>query len=1144
MEFNNDLTKFDDEGRSYAFDAEVYSPYNYIHGRSTKEGYKIVFNGANHFLRLPMAKTFTMSFSQFFSDGFCDLADADWGVIFGYDEDTRFGYGIHVKHLFTGKTVLDIYSAVDGRDRKVLTSRTFEVDLRSDGVRQCRLMVETDKTTFSIDGCEICAPLTAFSGRTGFWRGDAFKELVIRDLYYHTEENYPVETVMQETTFIIPRDNGNDLPYELVLSAEKIGGYYKLKYTLGGSYLKRGPSRAVGDVWLFMFDDLTAPFIRIGDGKRLYIENGSVRFSDNNYENVPLRNETEAVYKKIYNVVEKPLTGEFYLDEFPLDATFSFGFKDLISVGADICSGSREFVFDRFGKLISKGGPCDEEFTITVSTPANERIKKFIIERCEEKEAAIEHLCGNHYFDCGKDFYFDVFVSSAHDCDLLSVETEIKDAFLLKTLRKIDPVRTESGYRVKTQGLPVGVYHLAVTLYYCGRKVKEHFSAFEVLDPDCVLSPQMESGLPTLYISDGAPVNFRTSVQDPWSVKADMNVNHYHAVSHFLPVRADEVRAWELLRLYNKKLLVWCTQRAIDRDDYLSGDIEKMEVLKHADFINYGYPGIEESRLYYRYDYYEKEVYDGALRGILQKFLDENPAVCEELGFFDVTKEFTEEMHVTILKKCFSRWIDFANAEIKKLFIEQWSRIKKLNPHAKRQSYGPWNAYQSVLMGAYNSKWFGGDPEKWNEIIDGSYQFEDYPFVCGYSSTRGAWGIATQSFMCPKLVVYPEIYDGFRSGCPDGFVSCGTPPLGEYRCPKYLETTQISEYVFNTAYLKNGEYGFWRNRGFMLMSVFTTDPVAKYENILRSWGVIRENFPLKPIGAVAFVYEMNENEDRVDLSFDKHAIYNVSDCNEAYFYKVLRESGCGSAVVTDFESLSRESENFAAVVLPSLDGISAETEKLIRRLHEKGMPLFSVGDVGNLGDVFGMKRARDKMQVSRLVYGNRSERITLTEAEFFNEIMDAETVIEVDGRPLITRKGRAFHIDASACQVGVDNYRRLPYQSRNNISVLLFDAVADCFKNSLKREFVCNDGCGLTHFVTENGNEDLLIVDYSDLQHSYTDGYEKVVTVYLSSCEVKDVTDLVLGESADLCKVYDSGYLKAFTVKLNPRQSCLLRVSR
>lgn len=1146
LEYSSDLRLRNDSGESYSFDADVYSPYDYKSGKVDKNGYNIVFNGSKHFLRLPAVKNFRLHFDMAYKDGLCNLIDSDWGVVFGYDDETRFSYVLNVKHLYWGETQITLSSQIDEHNLKIIKQLKYSYNQNLRDIHKCELNVENGNISFRLDGYDFNCEVDAIKGRFGFYRGDSFKEIVISNLSFVSDDVFSCEKIIPKTEFIIPQDNGNCTPYRLSVQVDKIDNLYRVKYLFKSDLFDKEPSSIVGDVWAFMFEDLTDAFIRIGNGERLYLFNGSIRLTDDNYDNVPLKENTVAIYENLYNVKRDSLNGEFYLRKIPEDFTVSFGYKNLLVSGAEYYGGEREFVFDKVGNLLESGDLTDEIYRVLVKSPINKRIEKYILENCKEQVNALKHLEGNHYFDFDDKIVFFVKAICRSDEDLAEIEFRVTDAYFNELNVEINSVRNGNDFTLSASGLPIGVYHLSVKIKCCGRVVKEHCSAFSVLDPECKRSPQKESGLPELYVNDGAPANLKTTVQDPWNTKNDSNVNHYHSISHFLPQRAEMLEAWGLLDQYNKKLLVWCTQRAIDRKEYLSGDIEKLNVLKHADYINYGYPGIEDSRIYYRYDYFEKEVYDGALRNILQNFLNERPDVVKKLGYCNVKDNFSTEQFRSLLSLCSSEWIEYANIKIKELFDRQWERIKKLNPKAKRQSYGPWNAYQSPLIGAYSSKWFGGDPKRWNEIIDGFYQFEDYPFVCGYSTTRGAWGLSTLGLLCPEVKVYPEIYNGFKAGCPDGFVSCALPPLGNFSPENYLQATQIAEYVYNTAVFSGGKYRYWDNRGFMMFSLFTQNPEEKYKQFLKTWGVIKSNIPKRPCDKIAFVYEFDVSEDRVDLSFDTHAFYNISECNESYLYKIIRENGFGGGVVLDFDGLLRaKNEDFKAIVLPCLDNISKPVEKTIRDFHSRGVPLIATGSVGNLFDIFGVSENRVVKSIREIEYRGNKESVTLVDAEFRYLANEGCALVETtDNVPAFIKHGNTFLLNSSVCQIGVDNYRRLPYNSRNNISKLLEKAIAEELSNVLKSNFSCSDKCGLTLFETENGDKELLIINYSGTLVDGDYSAKKIIRVDVNeNFKINDITDMKLSGDVDVTFVKREKKVVSFSVELSSKQACLLKLT-
>ena len=169
------------------------------------------------------------------------------------------------------------------------------------------------------------------------------------------------------------------------------------------------------------------------------------------------------------------------------------------------------------------------------------------------------------------------------------------------------------------------------------------------------------------------------------------------------------------------------------------------------------------------------------------------------------------------------------------------------------------------------------------------------------------------------------------------------------------------------------------------------------------------------------------------------------------------------------------------MVLPSLRLADKKVISKIRDLYKSGVALIATGNVSGLEDIFGVKDDYRVQHVSKVFAGQKSEYVFPYDAEFFYSSDTAEVLLHTDtGTPVLMKNRNAILLNCSVGQVGVDNYKPICYYGRPNISSLLKEAISKVLC-SLSRPYAKATGrCGVTSFVTESGDTDLLLVDYSE----------------------------------------------------------------
>ena len=1163
FDFQDTMKTFGKSNYCYSFELEKDDPYDHKNGYASERGFALTFNGARHYLNVPPVQDFILTCRLEHNQGFVAKRPLRWGIKFGYDRRTRVGYEIELCRLADKEgTQISLYKT-KALEKQLLQSQQYSFVQKADTPYFFRLCLHGEKLDCYFATCYFNATLPPMKGKIAFVKGESFREIFISDLTFKTLELTPLRTYAQR--FVLPSDNTpNASPYHLDLTMEDYGaGYQRVTATLGGGLFDDKPEAVIHtqDLWATIYDDFHGLYIRLNDGERLYLFNHTKRILPTQYgDSFDIVREAHDVARAVYDVVDRPFSACFLLSKQSNADFISVGYEKVFEKSADFLATPREYVFDAAGNLRYAGAALDQPFGLDVHSPISQELLARLPEDTYQKDDVITHLTNNHYFTVRENVTFSFDFRSVKNTADYTFNAYLGNAFF-KKLRALsvhdgETPRYDFGNpvckNVDIGNLGIGVYHLIIEIFYAGEKVGEHRSAFDVIDPDKDISPRIASGIPPIHAQDGVTLGMKHCLPDPWLSIPDSNNPHYIEIATYSPFDFEDKRPWELQRLLKRKTLVWATQRNATRQEIMDGKLLESQMIANADYVNYPYPLIHESGNYYRFDFSEERLYFqengeqaiAPMADILREFLSMHPDIRDELGLQEITPQtLTRETHIAFLKHCHREWLDFAIPKIERALQEQWQEDKQLiNTNAKRHSYGPFPQYTSPFVGGYTAKWFGGTPTKWHETFDGFMQYEDYPFVCDYSTTKGAWGMATIKLLCPQVKVYPEIYDGFTETCPDSAIACARPPLGSFDAEPYMSVTQIQEYVYNTARY-DGEFAYWNLDGIVMFYVFNYRPQERWETVMKALGNIRENMPRKPKKGVVFVYDIQPCDDRFD-GFHYHSFYNISDANMSYVYTTLREHGIPVSHITNFAHLHEiTKDNCTALVLPSLEGASEETLSYLRTLHEQGLPLICVSSVGALEDVFGVQVQTEIAPLTSILRDEKEEFVTNLDAEFFHKPQDAEVLLRADnGNAILTKKGNAVSLNASVCQVGRDCVNFIFYNSAGNASALLQETMTNVLLSSIVSPVRAEGKCGITHFETTRGEDCILLVDYTEgNRHAFMDKHQRIV-VRLPEEGYLDVVGIT--DNRSIGKVYENGVLTAFTIELAPQESFLLRCKR
>ncbi len=1148
--FFEDFSRYNDRREPYSLFSEETTRYDVPDAKIDEKGYRILRQSTKQIISTPSLPSFTLTLSVILEKSVLSRGKTvnEWSVFFGYSREKRCGKELRLTYIREDKRFVASLFDVTAIKEYEIQSETIEDFILPCGVEHIlRLEASPDGVTLYIKDNSLNFNTAVSEGNIAISTQKGVNGIIFRHISIDSDCE-PCVTSSRSAAFAIPRFDGGEADHILKLTARTYeNGVFELDCTLdGGVYYKKIDLHNV-DNWTAPYEHFVNPYIRLikndSISHKLYIKNGRLYFVAKDYENKSIEN--------ILDSAEMPYNVKFFGENLSDFDAVAFGYSKKLAFGHEFFGEKREFVFTLDGNLIYNGDELGAEYLSKAISQADKQIIKLIPEYVTDREDAITHARNNHTFIKGENARFSVLLHTKNKAAKISVKAELTNAYFkricdldVSDTKAVPDITDRFGYStictsINITNLEQSVYHLIVTWYYGDTKCHTHKSAFEVIDTELSISPQQSAGLPLMYVGDGAPRDTTGVVPDMWSPKSDFSIEHYFSTAEYLPSVSEKKKPWELLDVYKRSIFVWMTQRTI-------GNLgaEKFPLTtQNADYINYYMPTVFDSSHNYRCDLWNADVYDSpTVRSIFEAFRQSHPEFDGILNEIPTDTPLTVEHLKSMMPYCFDAWTDFFNKEDERRLCAQWDKIKKLNPKAKRSSYGPFPLYGTALAGGYHSKWFGMPPETMARLFDGFCQFEDYPFVCAYGSHYSAWGMMTIKQLSPDSKIAPELYDSFAAVCPDGFVASAFPPLGESHAEPYMTSTQVYEYLYNTPTLRlDGSFTYWHDNCFMFYSLYMEEPKARMAEFLRDWGNYLENRPKSPIKCISYLAEFDTDDNRRETDIHVDSIYNLCQSGEAYIHECAAECGLSAGFVVDYSSIHKLTPDMTDIlVISSMRHASDEVKDKIRALYESGVALISVGDVSGLEDIFGVKKEYRVQSVSKVILGNQAEHIFPYDAEFFYAPDGAETILYTDGeKPVLMRKENAVLINCSLNQVGVDNYKPLCFYGRPNISRLLKKAVSEILC-ALATPYAKADGaCGVTSFITENGDTELLLIDYS----RFDDPTDKKTHVEIFDSSVRDV-ECISRPDIKIGRLFEGDSLKEFNITMKHHEALLFRLKK
>lgn len=1136
-----------EERQPYSIATEPTYKYSEYDGFVKKGVFYIKRPKSKQLLLMPETDEFEMSFSISYMPPaeLGPMKNLTWGICVGYDADTRSGYELALDYVNEKNTVDLILYNISGIKRSEI-KRTSISNIKLQPYIDYPVKLSVKMNTFTVK---------AFDNETEFSTEFSKGIVALEKLYGAGSVGFSdIEILAEEVqkklewsgTFIIPRTDGGVLDYNLTIAISKYmqeKPLYEISYKLEGGAYENNENYDF-DVYLAEYDVFNNLYFSLGSEK-YYLYDGKLTFVDKGAD----YSKHTCWLKLKKGGKDIPFCGIFKTNKINEFKNVFIGYRRRRSMCGGNVSGERMFTYDKCGKLLFIGHELNKNCFFDVKSSEKKEMTKRIPQTLVDYDDTLFQVQNNHYFVKGEAEDFVVDVYSRTDRKYLDFEAETQNVWFEKIgtvkLEETDPgenIFENFGYkkyrfRLSAGANEQGVYHLKISCS-CGKKeVFEHISAFEVFDDALSESPQESSHLPMIYNGDGCTTKY--APYDPAFIKPDCNVMHYIGAMHHTPKFVEKRRAWELVSIFRRKLFVWMTKRTMKPEETYK---DYPGTTANADYINYIYPGIEDSKSnYYRYDLWKHFNFDvESARKMYNEFLDENEDLKDIFPAFDENDKIDDDKWGQIPGVEFERWIQYTNDKTEPLFKKQWEEIKQINPNAKRYSYGPYHVYGINHSGGYVTKWFGfSDSGLTNTFADGFLQFEDYPFVCGYGTHISAWNMATIKLKQKNLRIAPELYDSFDNDCPDGFVAYAKPPLGGSFAPPYQTVTQLYEYLFNTAVFDGDSFRFWNDNIFMVYEHASYEIETRYRLILKAWKIYLDNKPAVSNGGIAYIADYDCTEDMKAAEIDAYSIYNKSLTAMSVIREVNAEMGYIQGFVTDWKSFEKMPEDRANVyVLPSLKNVKNSIKDKIRRLYKNGAVLIAAGNIDGLEDIFGVETFGEKFKVQEICYNGEFEPVYPYNSEFPYRPTTAEVVVASENAGVILKNGKTLLINASLGEVGTDSWDFV-HATRANISKLIRKAIADFMYSEINPEITADEQCGLTSVTTVDGENVIVLTDYSP----YRNNDIRRVNVKFNGLTVKKVEYMPYDENDLQINLFESdGKIDEFSVNIRPRETLIFKL--
>ncbi len=1002
MHRKNDMQKiFDDDFRAqpdgaapHGWEIERHADLFHDLSEIRAGALRILFPGNLHLPLIPPLRTGRLLLtvrSDFYS------ARCAMRIFFRYDPRARAGYCI--SHDWGEHGMQTAFGIYRNGDFTTLDRRQHAPGGRRAPVAEdCRLCLEIGDRKFKLYHQDQCVAQFADRAQTfdrpGLMALDRFyaPQFYVMDIprvQILSAEPEPSGKIWPARVFELPADlNGITDPWRFRVSARRSPRRAQLEVTLEGGPMRRPPS--VCD-----FRDLrgnsrlTRPYVRVECGGPAaaphYLHLGALGLKEhwNPRSSGDLPCDAEG-----------PERRELRLKTLPADAWLALGYEHYEAEDRLALAGgpSEMLVSPKTGAVIYSGPAlAPGAAVLEILSPADKRIAGMISRTEKRRKQARAFAQNNHFFFESEPVAFTLRLRhrqpALRDQDL-SLQVTLEDAFqtplnersnlglsapfpaaagadarLAAKLHARMGVKTLTSAPLKFAGLKVGVYHIRAELRRGADMLLETRRAFEVMSDDpAEKCPPLASGLPDL-IPDIPDYATETGAFDPW-VGRGVDAAHYLANSchQILPARRD--RIWDLVHLYRRKWVVELHSRMTPK----KAPEENADVLPHADRIYWNQ----------RHDLWHGG-YDQVVLEALLKFL-RSPAfqmdaadTCLDAAAIEKDGKLSIAMYRELLTRHWKAWVEFFNQWMITAHIPAMhARLRAVNPRAEWVNYSIYPPYGSAYKGAYFARYTGRDlRNRVERFYNGPMLLEDYPYMCGYPLQRAVFMLIALKLEAPALKQYPEVY-GVNGCASDLRPVYGIPPYAHSHTPPAFFRKTFFEYAFAAAWFDARGFHYWDDAGFQAMAWNS----EHYNEMLRSWRVIKKHPPAKPLRTAAFAVSREAclahpdifTETRInpdfELKLEYHDVVNTAEENPAFAYEQARLDGQQAGFVADLAAVDKlDPADLHTLVLPPLTGVSADVQAAVRRLHERGVALVGFEEAGGLADLFGVRRLAQPRQL-------------------------------------------------------------------------------------------------------------------------------------------------------------------------------------
>lgn len=1110
----------------YSFTAETHTHIDNKHAWIRDGVFNMASIGNVYVMNTP--KFESGSFRMNFKITYMAEFGPDFTVFFAYDEKERVGKGIKFYYDLHDTVRISLMD-INVSERRMVQAKEIKIadPIEEDRFYSFELTVEAGKVYGTAAGYEYSFKTETAKGKIALERDNFIGELILSDVFFTTDEEMEVETVVKETKADIPLINGGDIPYTLSWEINKIEGEYYLTSVLNGGTKTRPVNREDRPgQYVAEKDWMTSPYVGIGNVDGTYetycMAKGDKAFIDPN------------IYwdcqKAFFGDTDLPVINTYKIPRTAINDGMEiiFGYENLFCSGYAAQEGGSEFRFTPDGELIYSGDAMDGRDIFELYSQENKYALNFVPENCYKREEVIEHIKYNHYFDVEENIEFTFVMKTRLKTDYLTFKAEILDVYESKELYQYTPqaVIEDFGYGyvkitmdISVPAMKVGVYKTRLNVYYGDRLYKNNVKVFEVYDKDTDENPALASGLPFQFSMPNEQKWLMRSAFDLWNPMHSCDIQHYYSCITDTPIEAQIRKPWAMTKQFKREWFAWISSRTCK-----NWDIDKYrDVVENCDYlfssINEEVLDLSQSTLFpMRQDHHAYENFmmrEKQRVAILEDFLRDNPDIAAKVDYKIGMPKFTLEHYINLMETCCTDWIEYQNAAGLEIIRKNNDEVKAINPKVKRAIYGPINPYTTPTLTYHSLATYGiSDMDALSdEIFNGFAIFEDYPYSCSYQTYRGAFMLMTILLHSPRLTVYPEQYGGSRGGCIDGAVKFAHAPMGDYSIEAYMNSTHAYEYVFNTAHRLTDGYHYWNTYGFHRGA----NPIVN--DLVKDWRYVIENKPKKPMRSTAFLAEYSNREEVFkvyDVDDNTHNCYimNQSEAGHGVIFECTREAGISNGFALKYDVLAdMKADECDVLVLPSLKYATEQVIEEIRRLYNEGVNLIAVSDVTGLEDIFGVKKAERTVRLSAVLYSGETEYVRPNDAKLMYISDGAKAVMTSDtGEELMFKTDRTAIINTDVVNLGGADSRYMCHANTVHIIGRLLRKSLKSILRELSAPLAIGMNVGTTLFETEDGRIMLLVIDYTPFDNADHGIREAVVELNMESVtEIKSEREMFVG---------------------------------